>query len=409
MSHAEVVLAKLGWRGQSIYWENVYSLTYEFLKAAFQYTQGRSCDDLIDDIQRRPDRGPYVEHNARWISDMYGGSDAEERLREGSRAAGVSMLSIMAVDISGPLRKWHDGLITAEDWVPFAELMIAGVAVMWRDHSEFAGLLLSRDETVEGERNLRRDLSEGLARYGATSDEALIAALQPLYSEACQLIPVGERTWLADLAAKQVEGGKLSLNVLMPFIFMDPAPAVSSTAALRFAELAQLEDGDPLTGARYLLSHAPHAAEEFTRVGIYAGLLLLGDRRVVDRVGPCWRLLSFEGRKRLLDTRTGHLHAPLIEWMVEWLDDCEGAEFGLVAGSLARIPAFARSVAEDAPLPVWEVRRNFPSTDDRQSEVIEKWTIAEFAERIAPRLREIAARETGPRVMPDVLRSWDLA
>ena len=131
----------------------------------------------------------------------------------------------------------------------------------------------------------------------------------------------------------------------------------------------------------------------------------LGDRRVIHCVGPCWRYLSPEGRQQLLQLVRGRSYAGLIDWLVSWLEECEGNEFGAVAGVLAAIPNNAQ------PAEVTDVRRALPVWSVASDEVItvlSRSSFADYGKTIRPRLLQIAADEQAPRVMHDVLKSWGI-
>ena len=251
-------------------------------------------------------------------------------------------------------------------------------------------------------------LFRALVDYGQSSDEKTVDSLSEVYTRSMATVDVNARlrmlTRLSDLAEQR----KLSANALLPFVFRDTDQAVVSSAALSLAELWPGSESDPVLGIRELASYARNYAErddEPRAVAILSGLLLLGDRRAIDLLQNCWRWLSSEGRVRLSHMESGYLHAPLIDWYIDWLADCEQSDFGVVAAALTRISQKARGQL------IPEVTRVIPAwlaDDGNVVRLVQQWTFAEFGERIRPRLEEIARHESEPRLMPAVLEAWQI-
>jgi len=390
------LFSAIGWQGQRIPASEAFTLTLQFLRAVLRVLPEQDPDETVEELSRGVN-GPHFVTNANTLASMYGAPEGQEKLRRGALTIGVPLASILAADLCGPLRLSESPVIEPDSWRTHARFIYAVLALLWRDHKELMSRVASGE--LEGEYSLRDELATQVARYAATSDERLIPALQDLYAKAVAIITPEERIELVVAVAHYAQEGRLSLNGLMPFLFKDPSVSVISTAALEFAQIAPPEKGDPLTGVRYLLQQADQVPEEATRVGILRGLLLLGDRRVIELLGPCWRRLSAEGRRELAQLNSGWLHAPLIDWFISWLEDCEGDEFGSVAAALARTARQARD------MPIIETRRAFGRRD---GELVGKWSREEYAEHIRHRLLQIAANEAPPRVMFDVLREWGI-
>jgi hypothetical protein len=102
---------------------------------------------------------------------------------------------------------------------------------------------------------------------------------------------------------------------------------------------------------------------------------------------------------------SGVVHAPVIEWLLDWLADSEQREYGAIAAALVRAAHVARRQG------VVEVRRAMPSwsgNDGEPLQVLERWSFEAFGERIHPRLAEAARLESDPRIMPEVMAAWGL-
>jgi hypothetical protein len=263
---------------------------------------------------------------------------------------------------------------------------------------------------LDRETETARELFDALLSYGRTNDEAAIDALRVLYRRTSTALREEVRVSMAAQFAELAEAGQCSINPLNAFIFHDPSPIVVATATLNAVPMwPGTTSDDPLFGTRELVKFAEQCIElgdEGCAVGIFQGLLLLGDRRVVDAVGPCWRVLSVAGRARLLHLTGMRVHAPVVDWLLDWLEDCESVELANVAGTLSRIAEIAHrqgSVIEvRRALPLWVEPAEPPLQDLKQ------WPYEQFAERIAPRLRAVALNEEGDRVMPHVLVEWGL-
>ena len=244
-----------------------------------------------------------------------------------------------------------------------------------------------------------------LMQYGMTSDARMVDGLIPMYQAFLAEVALEDRlAVLADII-ERVDAKQLHTNVLWPFVTQDDDHGVVSTAALAAAQSAPLKNDDPLTGVRECLRLVDHftAAEEWRAASILAGLVLLGDRRVIDLVGPCWRPLSPDGRLLLAGWVGGRSYAAIADWLTEWLLDCEANEFGGVAGTLGNMPSLEQYGG------VVDVVRHFPCTEAPNGQVVmirDQWTFEEYGQRLRPALLQVAADETAPRVMFYVLSVW---
>jgi hypothetical protein len=174
--------------------------------------------------------------------------------------------------------------------------------------------------------------------YGVKSDPAMVSGLEELYSVARHRLSTEARLRVLITLAEAAEQRRISSNALLPFIYSESSQGVITTAVLNTAVLFPCEAADPLAGPKRLLVAARESSDERIQVGILCGLMLLGDRRVLELIRASWRMLTPEGRKELAGAWSGFAHAPVIDFFIEWLEDSEGGEFGAVAGALSRIP-----------------------------------------------------------------------
>jgi hypothetical protein len=200
-------------------------------------------------------------------------------------------------------------------------------------------------------------------------------------------------------------------NGLLPFLVEDPDPSVVSTASCEMAILLPLEDGDPMSGPRYVESFIAEIDRDDARAGVVAGLLSLGDERVEPLVAGAWRRLGPEGRQTLALLIQGvhGLHVGTVRFLLDWLEeeaaDARTPSFGVVAATMARAGMHA------ADHGIVEIVRAFPVTaapEGQPFRVVRKWSLAEFLPVVRERLRPLASGDDPPELLLSVLRYWGL-
>lgn len=254
--------------------------------------------------------------------------------------------------------------------------------------------------------------------YGLEPDEARIPGLMDLHRVAlARLDPAVRRQVVVHLARaiervhreQDIREGAGCTNALLPFLLEDPDPAVVAAAAGEMALLLPREEGEELSGPRYVRSLLDEVRGDDARAGIVAGLLQLGDPRLEPLVSGSWGTLGEEGRQTLalLIQAFRGVHTLTVEFLVSWLEDESknpaGATFGVVAATLARAGRYAGEHG------VTHVRRSFPVTELPESEASDasrSLPIGEVAAPLLPRLAAAARREAPPRLMPHVLSYW---
>lgn len=258
---------------------------------------------------------------------------------------------------------------------------------------------------------LRQAMFLGLMRYGVTNDPTEVSRLVPLYNAVVRRSSVAERMRLLEHVTDAVEQRAASGNALMPFIMIDPEHPIISTAALNLAVLTPGDD--PLAGPREVLRIAVKDVPDIqqdARTSILAGLLLLGDRRILALLDRCWELLDAPHRQALAKARSDFIYAGVVDFYLDWLDACleSGDEglFGTVAAQLATMPlrpAVGPQVVDiERIMPAWAANGGPPVRH------LQSWTFAEYGRVIEPRLRDLLARESDPKVLPHVMRMWGL-
>lgn len=209
----------------------------------------------------------------------------------------------------------------------------------------------------------------------------------------------------------EIRDGAGYTNGLLPFLVEDHDPSVVAAAACEMAILLPLEDGDPMSGPRYVRSFIAEIARDDSRAGIIAGLLSLGDKRVDPLVARAWRDLGDEGRQSLalLIQAVHGLHAGTVKFLLDWLED-EAASpgtpsFGMVAATMARAGLHA------ADSGVVDVVRAFPviaAPEGKPFRVVRTWSREELRPILRRRLERLAAADPPSELIASVLRCWGL-
>ncbi|HEY3380744.1 MAG TPA: hypothetical protein VGK32_03190 [Vicinamibacterales bacterium] len=254
--------------------------------------------------------------------------------------------------------------------------------------------------------------------YGINPEDETIPRLMALYKVGVERLPAEVRLQVVRHVARAIErvhrerdirDGAGCTNGLLPFLLEDPDPGVVGVAALEMAVLMPIEDGDQLTGPRYVQSLVGQVASDDAKAGILSGLLQLGDPRVAPLVENGWTPLSEDGRQTLALLIQGFRGLSLLtaDFLLAWLEaesnQPASATFGVVAATMARAGGHA---AEHGLL---ELTRALPVIDAPETQpftVARRWTLDEYGPTIAKRLSRAARAERPPQLMPHVLRYW---
>ncbi len=202
----------------------------------------------------------------------------------------------------------------------------------------------------------------------------------------------------------------------LPFILADLDIAVISSATLEFALQLPLSRNDPMTGPTAAMRLADALGttpeDDQTRGAIYAGVLLLGDWRILPLIDGCWRRLGLSGRAAMALCHAQFAYDLVVEFFLRWMESGTEEEMGFPAAALRDFPTkqrgdgFIRRIERTFP-----VNPLAPMADNEtvpQVRVLKSLTFAEYAAAIEPRLRALGKRETYDPVVPHVLRAWEL-
>lgn len=254
------------------------------------------------------------------------------------------------------------------------------------------------------------ELARALKSFGEADDSSALEELRPAYAAAEAATTERERLDVLIAVIGAAERQHIRGDALLPFLLFDGSPSVISTAALHSVPVwPGVSDESPLRGVEELLRLADIAVEqgdEPRAVAIVSGMLLLGDRRVAQALRNVQRHFTAAGQTLLARLGGVAAYATVIDWLIDWLEDCERNEFGSVAGALSRFSDQARKdgvIETRRALPIWS------RPLEEASIHVGEWTFEEFAKRIRPRLLQIAADEAAPRIMHDVLKAWGIS
>lgn len=242
--------------------------------------------------------------------------------------------------------------------------------------------------------------------YGATANPGLVEKLLLLYRHYVTRIHPAQRYRNYQAAVDLVLGGKSGVQALMPFICCDPARPVASTAALDYVVLAPGNKEHATTGAIELLDLYDRGALA-NGLAVLGGLVMTGDRRITDLLASHCRSLSCEEVEILIKCRGSLLSSAVVEFYLEWLEELDSRNdpdlFATVAAGFANLAIGASDGV------VYDIERVIPSRPDNAVRIVHQWPLSEYAARIAPRLQQVAEREEGEPIIPEVMSIWGLS
>lgn len=275
---------------------------------------------------------------------------------------------------------------------------------LFASEAEWAGLNLAETEFV---------LEETLKCYGATFDQHMIKAIFQFYRRYLGMADVARRQRLLTRMTEFISAGHQNRYVaLLCFLSADTDGQITSGAALDLAMVMPQDQGDPLTGPKYVAMHGcgglraklgtPGRDDEGD---VAAGLLLLGDLRLLPLLEEIWQRLTPEGRRRMVRRNSNLVTALMIEFLLRRLEaDKDEAYHGELGAALHNLP----EIASRLPMAVvMDIRRNFGLPPGKEPmELLRRETLAEAFARIRPRLQALIDRESEPKVLNAALSVW---
>jgi hypothetical protein len=268
--------------------------------------------------------------------------------------------------------------------------------------------LLDRPERFEelSEEALAQLTAIAICVFGVLRMRELGPKIIPLYEAYARRVPEAVRQALAGQIRDSAAAGEMSPMAMSPFFLLEPEAHIVAMASLDMAVLSPIEDGDPLTGPKHLLEIFRDGGAK-NRAGIFAGLLLLGDRRVTRLLGDARDELTRDELRTVAESHSGCVWAAVVEFWLDWLEglpgDIEDWRFGLVAWALARLAAVMQTPE------VLDGERVFPVTASLAEPIRlrRRLPFREFAQPVLRRLCTVERREPEPKVLPLVIEAWE--
>jgi len=253
-----------------------------------------------------------------------------------------------------------------------------------------------------------------IIRYGFVSDKSMIPGLQRLYGYFQSRAPLSERMELLGKIKPFVEAGEVSVNGLLPFLMADVSPAMIASAAIDFAHAHPLKDGDLLTGPKLLIEYYRSGLSR-DPVALLAGLVQLGDRRVFRLLEPLRDGLDDEDIRKIARLCSGYAHVSAVDFYLDWLertdDERHPTRFAYLCLAIDLIRERAVAVPGREEPEVNDVERIFPGPPPGKGpgvRYLARYSLKQFAGMIAPRLKALADKEHGEKLVPRVMGTWGL-
>lgn len=276
---------------------------------------------------------------------------------------------------------------------------------LFAHEAEWAGLNLAETEFV---------LEDTLRHCGASFDARMIQELFKFYRRYLGMAAVGRRQQLLSRMTQFISDGHPAHAIsLLCFISADTDGQITSGAALDLAMVMTPDKGDPLTGPKFVAFHGCGGARaKLGKPGsddegdVAAGLLLLGDMRLLPLLEEIWERLTPEGRRRMVQRRSNLVSALMIEFLLRRLEaDKEEEYFGELGAALHNLPAIAAQLPISA---VMDIRRNFGLPAGKEPmELVGHEDIPTAFARFRPRLQALIDRESGPiKVLNATISVW---
>jgi hypothetical protein len=248
-----------------------------------------------------------------------------------------------------------------------------------------------------------------LVLYGLELQADDVPPLGALYRHVVQHTDASERLRLILRSPAVAEKHGLSSSLYLPVLVCDPDEGVASTAAIDMVAVSEpRQDGlpDALTELEPLFR-----GNSLANPGaVFGGLVIIGDARFRSTLEGLKGLLTNEEVQTAARIRTGFTAHAQVEFWLSWAEELVNdrsptaeADFGSVASALAL------QARDNKPRKVVQSERRYPSyKHESPIVVIARWSIEEYAAKIAPRLYALEAAEAEPRLFSTVLRVWGL-
>ncbi len=256
--------------------------------------------------------------------------------------------------------------------------------------------------------DLNRLVGSVIAEYSKGGDPDLIFTLDPLYTYWTKTAAVEERSFIYDAVRLGVIVERSLVGALDYFLCQDPDFGIVARATLDVAMLHPIQERNPLTGATAIVEAMLLGVVE-NRAAAFAGLLNLGDRRVNDLLLDVVAYLTDAEVEAVAHFHPKRLWASTVEFWLGLLeptvDSPENKEVFAIIGS-----GLIKSVSDLEPAVVLEASHNYsPRVLDHAVRIRKTWSLADYFDRVRPRMEALSGKELEPKIMPSVIEAWSQA
>lgn len=245
--------------------------------------------------------------------------------------------------------------------------------------------------------------------YGQAGDHQYIPRLGRLYRHGLKTgMEVETRTMLEGEMNQLVDQGKALPVVFLPFLVEDSDVSVTTKAAIDFVSSSGYVNGElyAFTELRNLFTRGVLA----DRAAVFGALVAMGDVEVIKFAEELRPQLTEDEVRRAARVHTFFPQHWAIQFWLSWCKelvssrtDADLSKFGSCASALALV------LRHDRVNEVREGKRNFPCQKNEVAITpLNRWSLEEYAEVLAPDLYELEAAEGPPRIFSHVLRVWGL-
>jgi hypothetical protein len=259
-------------------------------------------------------------------------------------------------------------------------------------------------------------IGHAILAYGQFTAEELVPFISRMYPYVAENVSAKRRYQLLQNVTHRFSNEQLvpddetrhRVDALLPFIAHDPDPRIVSTATLDFA-LLRASTTHPWLGVSQAFSmfKSPNVTNP---PAILQGLIVLGDRRLSPDILELLTTSEMKIVQEVSKFQTQWVFAATVDLCCDWLEavangppdrDPGGSVFGHVAAAIYRLGTRSKESG------VSDISRVFPPPGPDEAVVLHgRWTQAEYAPIIGPRLMKLAEEESAPRILPDVLNEW---
>lgn len=218
-----------------------------------------------------------------------------------------------------------------------------------------------------------------------------------------------ERLELYSGIARIIEKEETGLNAMMPFLMLETAASVVSTAVLDYVLFRDAPNGDPLYGAREAIEWIEKHATS-NRGAMFGGLITVGDDRIHALLEPLRETMTEDEVNVAVRCRSGFPAVSTFAFWLDWLESLSDRDSDALFGSVASGLVLLRKGMKTGfffkgrrPLGAGTAVKNLPPRDSEDVVSIE-----EMGKMYASRLYSLEANEAPPKVVSQVLLEFGL-